>query len=135
MASDNPNLSAYGNRRQDPDVAGRGRPTHHDPRIVDYYDAVASYMRAEITRSFRRGSATTSCPAMRTVEAARAATTKPVPDGRQLGRDGHRAGSDHREQGRDGWTQTRPLCPYPSVAKYIGSGSTDDANNFVCAAP
>ena len=34
-----------------------------------------------------------------------------------------------------GGTQTRPLCPYPAVAKYTGSGSTDDANNFVCAAP
>jgi Tannase and feruloyl esterase len=32
-------------------------------------------------------------------------------------------------------TQTRPLCPYPAAAKYIGSGSTDDAANFVCAAP
>ncbi len=27
---------------------------------------------------------------------------------------------------------TRPLCPYPQVAVYIGSGSTDDAANFVC---
>ena len=26
----------------------------------------------------------------------------------------------------------RPLCPYPQVAKYNGSGSTDDAANFVC---
>ena len=34
-----------------------------------------------------------------------------------------------------GGTQTRPLCPYPAVAKYIGSGSTDDLANFVCAAP
>jgi len=34
-----------------------------------------------------------------------------------------------------GGTQTRPLCPYPSAAKYVGSGSTDDATNFVCAAP
>jgi len=31
--------------------------------------------------------------------------------------------------------QTRPLCPYPQIAKYKGSGSTDDAVNFVCAAP
>ncbi len=30
---------------------------------------------------------------------------------------------------------TRPLCPHPQVAKYTGSGSTDDAANFVCAAP
>ena len=29
--------------------------------------------------------------------------------------------------------RTRPLCPYPQVAKYTGSGSTDDASNFVCA--
>ncbi len=28
---------------------------------------------------------------------------------------------------------TRPLCPYPQVAKYRGSGSTDDAKNFVCS--
>jgi feruloyl esterase len=31
--------------------------------------------------------------------------------------------------------RTRPLCPYPQVAKYKGSGSTDDAVNFVCAMP
>jgi feruloyl esterase len=31
--------------------------------------------------------------------------------------------------------RTRPLCPYPQVAAYTGSGSTDDAANFVCRAP
>ena len=31
--------------------------------------------------------------------------------------------------------RTRPLCPYPQEATYKGSGSTDDAANFVCAAP
>jgi feruloyl esterase len=31
--------------------------------------------------------------------------------------------------------RTRPLCPYPRVAKYKGSGSIDDARNFVCADP
>lgn len=30
--------------------------------------------------------------------------------------------------------RTRPLCAYPQVAKYKGSGSIDDAANFVCAA-
>ncbi len=30
---------------------------------------------------------------------------------------------------------TRPLCPYPMVAKYRGSGSTDEAENFVCVNP
>lgn len=28
--------------------------------------------------------------------------------------------------------RTRPLCPYPRTAIYKGSGSTDDAANFVC---
>jgi feruloyl esterase len=28
--------------------------------------------------------------------------------------------------------RTRPLCPYPQVAAYKGSGSTDDAANFSC---
>jgi feruloyl esterase len=28
--------------------------------------------------------------------------------------------------------RTRPLCPYPQVARYKGSGSTDDAANFSC---
>jgi feruloyl esterase len=32
-------------------------------------------------------------------------------------------------------TRTRPLCPYPEVAKYNGSGSIDDAANFSCQAP
>jgi feruloyl esterase len=36
------------------------------------------------------------------------------------------------EQGRT--AMTRPLCPYPQVARYTGTGSTDDAKNFVCAA-
>lgn len=29
--------------------------------------------------------------------------------------------------------RTRPLCAYPAVARYKGTGSTDDAANFVCA--
>jgi feruloyl esterase len=29
-------------------------------------------------------------------------------------------------------TRSRPLCQYPQVAKYKGSGSSDDAANFVC---
>jgi feruloyl esterase len=28
--------------------------------------------------------------------------------------------------------RTRPLCPYPQVATYKGTGSTDEAANFAC---
>jgi feruloyl esterase len=31
--------------------------------------------------------------------------------------------------------RTRPLCPYPQVAKYKGQGSIDDAANFACSDP
>jgi feruloyl esterase len=31
--------------------------------------------------------------------------------------------------------RTRPLCPYPQVAKYKGTGSTDEVANFACTAP
>ena len=31
--------------------------------------------------------------------------------------------------------RTRPLCPYPQEAHYKGSGSTDDAQNFICQLP
>jgi feruloyl esterase len=31
--------------------------------------------------------------------------------------------------------RTRPLCPYPQVAKWKGTGSTDEAANFSCVNP
>ena len=31
--------------------------------------------------------------------------------------------------------RSRPLCPFPVVAGYSGSGSTDEAENFACQAP
>jgi feruloyl esterase len=30
--------------------------------------------------------------------------------------------------------RTRPLCPEPQVARYVGSGSVDSAENFQCGA-
>lgn len=30
---------------------------------------------------------------------------------------------------------TRPLCPYPQIAQYKGTGDTNEAANFVCRAP
>ncbi len=32
-------------------------------------------------------------------------------------------------------TRSRPLCPYPAVAKYKGAGSTDEAASFECKVP
>jgi hypothetical protein len=30
---------------------------------------------------------------------------------------------------------TRPVCPYPEIARYTGSGDTNDASSFTCVAP
>jgi feruloyl esterase len=35
----------------------------------------------------------------------------------------------------DGRTRSRPLCPYPQIARYRGAGSTDDHSSFECAQP
>ena len=35
----------------------------------------------------------------------------------------------------DAVVRTRPLCPYPEVAEWNGTGSTDAAANFSCVAP
>jgi hypothetical protein len=32
-------------------------------------------------------------------------------------------------------TLTRPLCPYPQTARYLGKGDPNDAHNFECALP
>lgn len=39
----------------------------------------------------------------------------------------------HVEAGKT--TRTRPLCPYPMVARYNGTGSIDEAANFACMNP
>lgn len=39
--------------------------------------------------------------------------------------------ASHRTDGKV--DRSRPLCPYPQVARYKGTGSIDDATNFVCA--
>jgi feruloyl esterase len=40
-----------------------------------------------------------------------------------------------QENGARNAVVTRPLCPYPQVAKYNGTGDPNDAANFVCTSP
>ncbi len=41
--------------------------------------------------------------------------------------------AEHRTDGQV--DRTRPLCPYPQLAVYQGSGNTDDAASFACRMP
>ncbi len=47
---------------------------------------------------------------------------------------GTRSGQTPRV-GDDPIGRTRPLCPYPQIARYKGEGSIDDAANFECTDP
>ena len=40
---------------------------------------------------------------------------------------------DHNSS--SGVRMTRPLCPYPQIARYTGRGSSNESANFVCANP
>jgi len=57
-----------------------------------------------------------------------------ITDGRttwvERGKAPERLIASHSTDGRV--DRTRPLCPYPQVAKYNGTGSIDDAASFVC---
>ncbi len=66
--------------------------------------------------------------------------TGPAPDGQfdavvkwvEEGKAPETLNAVRRDQGKV--TRTRILCQFPLVAKYKGTGSTDDAANFTCAA-
>jgi len=48
----------------------------------------------------------------------------------ELGKAPEQITASHMTNGKA--DRTRPLCPYPQVATYKGSGSTDEAASFVC---
>jgi feruloyl esterase len=52
---------------------------------------------------------------------------------REQGQAPERLEASHSADGKV--DRTRPLCAYPQVARYTGTGSIDDAANFVCRAP
>jgi feruloyl esterase len=102
---------------------------------VNYYDSVAKKLGgvAKISDSFRLfmvpgmghctgGEGTSNFDAMAVIE--QWVEQKKAPD---------QIVAAHMTDGKP--DRTRPLCPYPQVSQYKGSGSTDDAANFICKAP
>jgi len=86
-------------------------------------------------RTLVNRSACSWCPGWRTAPAVPGRRARLSQRARGLGRAEKGAGSDPRRTPH--WRQpdrTRPLCPYPLVATYSGTGSTDDAASFVCRA-
>jgi hypothetical protein len=134
MASDDPDLADFR------DGGGKVVLWHgwNDQLItpegtIDYYDRVARELGGyERTQSFAR---LFMAPGV----AHCAGGEGPQPQGM------FQAVVDWVEQGKapdriiaskaiDGGTQTRPLCPYPAIARFTGAGSTNDAASFACEA-
>jgi len=100
---------------------------------VDYYSSVLSTMGSEQDKWLRLfmlpgvghcrgGSGPDQANYMSTLERWREAGTPPE----QI--TAHRILNNSIEM-------TRPLCPFPEVAVYTGTGSTNDVENFVCRIP
>jgi feruloyl esterase len=53
-----------------------------------------------------------------------------IEDWVEKGKAPDRVVASHKTEGKV--DRTRPLCPYPQTASYTGSGSPDDAANFIC---
>lgn len=101
---------------------------------ITYYETVSRKMGDAATRDFYRlfmvpgmfhCSGGPGCGSVDWLEALMAWVEKGVAPNQLTGA--------HLEKGQP--TRTRPLCLYPQVAKYRGTGSIDDAANFECRMP
>lgn len=132
LAADNPDLWAAKNQERKI-ISVYGWSESQDPNIsVKYYDSVIDFMGRKNVEDFYKlylvpgmfhcgggiGCSTTDffTPLQNWVE------NGIVPEEVI----GSRAATAFRT------ARTRPICPYPQVARYIGTGSIDEADNFTC---
>jgi feruloyl esterase len=112
---------------------GWGDPQIPSGSSVDYYNSVVKAMGSSVSNSYRLfmvpgmahcggGTGTSTFDMLATLE--NWVEKKTAPDSIAASRTA--GGKVDR---------TRPLCPYPQVASYKGTGSVDDAANFACKAP
>lgn len=98
---------------------------------IDYYNAVAKTVGAEVSNSMR----VFAIPGMNHCSGGIGCDTfdklDVIDHWVETGKAPDRIDASKLSGGKV--VRTHPLCAYPMVAKYKGAGSTDDAENFVCA--
>jgi feruloyl esterase len=100
---------------------------------VDYYNAVVRDMGKDVDSSVRLF----MVPGMGHCGGGDGPNTFDMIKVLEMWREhGHAPASIEASKVADGQViRTRPLCPYPQVAKYKGTGSIDRAESFACTAP
>jgi feruloyl esterase len=109
--------------------------THTAPRSIEYYEDVVSFLNKakdgaafEKTQGFYRlfmapgGNGSKGPDNFDPIPYLERWVEKGMPPDRIIASDITKGAVD----------RTRPLCPYPRIAVYKGSGTTDEAKNFVC---
>jgi hypothetical protein len=134
LATDNPDLSAFRDRGGKLILwHGWSDQLIYPEGTIDYYQRVQKQMGGEGASKFARlflAPGVGHC----------GGGPGPQPDGQfdavvqwvEKGQAPEMLHAVRREKGAV--VRTRPLCPFPLMAKYRGSGSTDDQASFACAA-
>jgi len=101
---------------------------------INYYDSVVDLLGARSTNAFAR---LFLAPGMSHCSGGAGPNTFDVVGALEQwverGKAPDRIVAAHSANGKV--DRTRPLCPYPQVARYKGTGSSDDAESFSCVDP
>ncbi len=100
---------------------------------VDYYESVLNRMGPSTPEFFRFFMAPGVCHCGGGIGASSSDMFTPLMQWVEQGTAPDSVLASRRIDGKV--VRTRPLCPYPQVARYRGNGSIDDAANFACVAP
>ena len=100
---------------------------------VDYYESVTATMGGDTTDFYRLFMVPGMFHCRGGVGTDRFDLVTPLVNWVEGGVAPDRIGASRVEAGNV--VRTRPLCPYPQVARHTGSGSIDEASSFVCVNP
>ena len=132
LEATSPMLIAYPRFKQLADHGGKlmmfiGWVNYHNPRqLIDYYERAVMEMGAERAADSIR---LFTIPGM--FEETMFDKVKLLEDWVEKGTAPEGNIVSYHAAGK--LLRTRPLCAYPTLARYKGTGSTDEASNFVCA--